>query len=113
MTLTVEPGITEVFHFADPEEWRAAQSSGSYTPVGLADEGFIHAATQAQIPGVVDRHLRGRGPRVRLTLDSLALGEALQWEWSNASGDIYPHVFGPIPLSAVIASVAFDPDLVL
>jgi uncharacterized protein (DUF952 family) len=102
-------GITEIFHFADPRAWQRAQESGSYAPEGLAAEGFIHAATSAQVPGVVDRHLRGHGPRVRLTLDCAALGDVLQWEWSNASGDLYPHVFGPIPLSAVVASAPFDP----
>ena len=105
-----ELGIEQVFHFADPLAWQQALLSGSYAPQGLAAEGFIHAATSAQIAGVVDRHLRGHGPRVRLTLNCAALAEILQWEWSNASGDLYPHVFGPIPLTAVIASTPFDPD---
>lgn len=103
-------GIEQIFHFADPLAWQQALISGSYAPLGLAAEGFIHAATSAQIAGVIDRHLRGHGPRVRLTLDCASLADSLQWEWSNASGDLFPHVFGPIPLAAVIASTPFDPD---
>jgi uncharacterized protein (DUF952 family) len=110
MKNTVEPGIVHVYHFADPLAWKDAQRSGAYSPEGLRSEGFIHAATREQIAGVVDRHLRGHGPRVQLTLDVAALGDVLQWEWSNASGDLYPHVFGPIPLSAVVASAPFDPE---
>lgn len=104
-------GIAQIFHFAEPLAWQRAQQTGSYAPAGLATEGFIHAATSEQIAGVVDRHLRGNGPRVRLTLDCLALADAVQWEWSNTSGDLYPHVFGPIPLTAVVASAPFDPDV--
>jgi uncharacterized protein (DUF952 family) len=110
MKTTVESGITHVYHFADPLAWKHAQNSGIYAPDGLSSEGFIHAATREQIEGVVDRHLRGHGPRIRLTLDCLALSDILQWEWSNASGDLYPHVFGPIPLAAVVESAPFDPD---
>jgi uncharacterized protein (DUF952 family) len=99
-----------LFHFAEPADWAAAQRAGRYEPPGLAREGFIHAATAEQVPGVVERHLRGRGSRMRLTLDADALRDLLVFEWSNASNDLYPHVFGPIPLAAVVAAEPFDPD---
>lgn len=99
-----------LFHFAEPSDWECARERGEYSPPGLATEGFIHAATAEQIPGVVERHLRGRGPRVRLTLDADALRPLLVFEWSNASNDLYPHLFGPIPLAAVVAAEPFDPD---
>lgn len=102
--------LSPLFHFADPADWQAAQSQGEYLPSSFAAEGFIHCATEAQIPGVVQRHLRGRGPRVRLQLDPAVLRELLKWEWSSASGDLYPHLFAPIPLSAVLAAEPFDPD---
>lgn len=99
-----------LFHFAAPADWDGARAQGEYAPPGLAAEGFIHAATADQVPGVVERHLRGHGPRVRLTLDAEALRPLLVFEWSEASGDLYPHVFGPIPLAAVLAAEPFDPD---
>jgi uncharacterized protein (DUF952 family) len=99
-----------IYHFAAPADWDAARGAGAYAPPGLAVEGFIHAATAAQVPGVIQRHLRGHGPYVRLTLDADALRPLLVFEWSQASGDLYPHVFGPIPVSAVVAAEPFDPD---
>ena len=102
--------LSPLFHFADPADWDAAQSGENYRPASFADEGFIHCATEPQLAGVVERHLRGRGRRVRLQLDPAALREKLKWEWSNASHDLYPHVFEPIPLSAVIEATPFDPD---
>jgi len=59
---------------------------------------------------VTERHLRGRGPRIQLKLDAQALGDSLHWEWSNASGDLYPHVYAAIALSAILDSAPFDPD---
>jgi uncharacterized protein (DUF952 family) len=102
--------LSPLFHFADPHDWQAAQSRGQYQPASMRDEGFIHCATEAQVPGVVQRHLRGNGPRVRLRLDPAALREQLKWEWSSASQDLYPHLYAPIPLSAVLAAEPFDPD---
>ena len=104
------PASEPLYHFAAPADWAAARGAGAYAPPGLAVEGFIHAATAAQVPGVIQRHLRGHGPRVRLTLDADALRPLLVFEWSQASGDLYPHVFGPIPVSAVVAAEPFDPD---
>lgn len=98
-----------IYHFATPAAWYAAQQLGEYVPEEFADEGFIHCATAAQIDGVVQRHLRGGGPRIRLTLDPLRFGHHLQYEWSQRSGDLYPHIYVPIPLDAVLAAEPFDP----
>ena len=58
---------------------------------------------------MIQRHLRGRTDLVRLTLDASRLNPWLRYEWSEASGDEYPHVYGPIPMAAVIAVELFDP----
>ena len=109
--MDIEQGeITRIFHFAYPDAWQRAQSGTHYAPDDFVEVGFIHAATSEQIPGVVERHLRGHGRRLQLTLDCAAIADVLQWEWSNDSGDLYPHVFGPIPLTAVLAVADFDPE---
>ena len=99
-----------IYHFARPDDWRAAQGRGEYRTADLASEGFIHCATEAQIAGVIERHLRGTGPRIKLSIDPQALGNTLHYDWSEASQDLYPHVYGPIPLDAVLAVEAFNPD---
>ena len=98
-----------LFHFAARRDWAAAQAADEYRAPSLADEGFIHCATRHQIPGVIARHLHGRSDLVRLTLDAGRLEPWLRYEWSAASEDEYPHVYGPIPMQAVIAVELFDP----
>ena len=100
----------EVFHFARPDAWQRAQAAGVYQPDEFEREGFIHCATAAQVDGVIARHLRGGGPRIRLRIDTAALGQNLVYEWSAASNDLYPHIFGGLPLTAVRAAEPFNPD---
>lgn len=105
--MTARPSI--LFHFAARRDWAEAQSEDVYRAPSLASEGFIHCATRTQIPGVIQRHLQGRSDLVRLTLDASRLAPWLRYEWSEASRDEYPHVYGPIPMAAVIAVELFDP----
>lgn len=97
-----------VYHFADPADWARAQDAGEYRNEGLQREGFLHCATAAQLTGVIERHQRGRGALLLLHLDALALGAALRYDLSPRSGEAYPHVYGPIPLTAVRAAVPFQ-----
>jgi len=103
--------VTSIFHFAFPAAWARAQSADQYEPDDYASEGYIHAATAAQIPGVTERHLRGKGPRWQLTLDCAAIAGILHWEWNDVGGELFPHLYGPIPMTAITAVAAFDPEL--
>lgn len=98
-----------IYHFADPAQWQAAQTAGIYAPTSFATDGFIHLATQPQLAGVIERHLRELGPRVRLQLDPLRFGDKLIWEWVESSADVYPHLLVPIPVDAVLEAVTIDP----
>ena len=98
-----------LFHFARRTDWANAQSAEAYQPHAFAQEGFIHCATRAQIPGVIERHLRGRLDLVRLTLDASRLEPWLKYEPSDRNGEHFPHVYGPIPMAAVISVELFEP----
>ena len=49
------------------------------------------------------KHFAGRGNLMLLALDAQRLGEALKWEPSRG-GDLFPHLYGPMPASAVVRS---------
>ena len=100
-----------LFHFAARSDWADAQTTDLYRAPSLATHGFIHCATRAQIPGVIARHLLGRLDLVRLTLDASRLEPALRYEWSDGGEDEFPHVYGPIPMAAVISVELFEPTV--
>jgi uncharacterized protein (DUF952 family) len=95
-----------IFHFAQPDDWQRAQAIGFYSPMHWQGKGFIHCATQEQIPGVIERHLKARGAFIKLSLNAESLKPNLRYEWSDISLDHYPHIYAEIMLSSVIASEA-------
>lgn len=91
-----------ILHITTPEAWAAAQSDGVIRPPSLGTEGFVHCSTPAQLDTTLDRHFRGSGPLLTLELDPVAIAADLRWEESHP-GERFPHVYGPIPIGAVVA----------
>ncbi len=81
--------------------WAEAEEAGGFSgsPVDHAD-GFIHLSTAAQAPETAARHFAGQADLLLVAVDEAALGEALRHEPSRG-GDLFPHLYGPLPLSAV------------
>ncbi len=89
------------------DDWVAFQAAGRYagSAVDLAD-GYIHMSTAAQVAVTARKHYAGRTGLMLLTVDLEALGDALKWEPSRG-GDLFPHLYADLPLSAVTASQGF------
>lgn len=102
-------GRCDILHIAAAEDWRGAQSDGRYRVASLEKEGFIHASGRGQVVEVADRLFRGRGDLVLLVIDPHKLGVPLLYETAE-NGQIYPHIYGAIPVAAVNRVVEFSPD---
>lgn len=90
-----------VYKLADQAEWARARAAGAYAGSALdRADGYIHLSTTAQLAETARRHYAGRGGLVLVALDPTVLGEALRWEPSRG-GDLFPHLYEPLPLSAV------------
>jgi anti-anti-sigma factor len=98
-----------IFHAALPDDWAAARAAGQYTTstrgVSLDDEGFIHCSYRHQVEGVANRFYADVTELVLLTIDPSSLEAPVVAE-SPADGidELFPHVYGPIPLAAVEAA---------
>lgn len=92
-----------VYKIAPRPLWEAAQAAGVFAgaPVDLAD-GFIHLSTGAQARETAARHFAGQDDLLLVAVDPAALGEALRWEPSRG-GALFPHLYGPLPLDAVVS----------
>jgi uncharacterized protein (DUF952 family) len=98
----VDVAVDDVLHIASPADWDAARGAGAIRPASLQSEGFVHCSTRAQLTATLARHFRGAGDLVLLVLDPAVLGDALRWDESH-TGEVYPHVYAPIPVDAVTA----------
>ena len=92
------------YKIVDAAEWRAAVAEGRYdgAPVDLAD-GYIHMSTEAQLAETARRHFAGRRDLLLLDVDLTRLGDDVVWEPSRG-GAQFPHLYAPMPLSAVVAT---------
>jgi len=94
-----------IYHVCLAADWRQAEAAGSYT--GSPDDrrdGFIHFSTRGQVRTSVAIHRAGQDGLILLTVDATALGAALKWEPSRG-GQLFPHLYGPLPASAVSDAV--------
>jgi len=90
-------------------EWREAQTQGAVA--GSADDlrdGFIHLSTRGQLAGTLDRHFAGETGLIVLEIAADRLNADLQWEPSR-DGALFPHLYGVLPLDAVVRTVPIPP----
>jgi uncharacterized protein (DUF952 family) len=86
-----------------PAEWAAFEAAGVFegSPLDRAD-GFVHLSGAAQVAGTAGRYFAEEPELVVLAVDPAPFGDRLRWERSP-SGEDYPHLYAPLPLSAVVA----------
>ena len=91
-------------------EMTALEQDGSFAgaPVDLAD-GYVHMSTAAQLEETVARHFAGQDDLHVAAVDLAALGEDVRWEASRG-GALFPHLYSPLSLDAVLAYGRLDRD---
>jgi uncharacterized protein (DUF952 family) len=96
------------YKLLDAAEWREALAEGVFLGSGVdLSDGYIHLSTAAQLDETARKHFAGRTNLMRLTVDLEALGDAVVWEPSRC-GALFPHVYGPLPMSAVTEALPFE-----
>ncbi|MFO7531687.1 MAG: DUF952 domain-containing protein [Candidatus Limnocylindrales bacterium] len=101
-----------IYHLALPTDWGHAAERGLYAVstrgLSLADEGFIHCSFAHQIEPVANTWYRDLDQLVILRLDLEALAAEVRVEpSSDGSGELFPHVYGPIPAAAVAETMVW------
>jgi uncharacterized protein (DUF952 family) len=81
--------------------WREAERSGRFRGAAIdRADGFIHFSTAMQVAETAAKHFSGGNDLVLVAVNAGALGGALRFEVSRG-GDLFPHLYGELPLSAV------------
>ena len=88
-----------MLHVLSRDAWEAARTAGMYRAESLSSEGFIHFSRWEQLAGVVARYYEGVPDLVVLVVDPAGLDVRL--EPSPSTGDSFPHLYSPLPVSAV------------
>jgi uncharacterized protein (DUF952 family) len=94
--------MRETFHLVPEAIWTATDPATPYEAASLAGEGFIHCTDGATaLCETFDRYYAADPrPFLALTLDLDALD--VLWRY-DVAGSPYPHIYGPIARSAILA----------
>jgi uncharacterized protein (DUF952 family) len=103
-----------ILHFCPRAEWEAAKAAGFYAADSLESQGFIHCSTPAQVAVPATALARGRPDIVLLVIDESLLAKPVVWEQGDPpdpGGMLFPHVYEPIPVAAVVAVHDYPPEV--
>jgi uncharacterized protein (DUF952 family) len=100
--------MTPLFHIASAADVAAAMKEGEYRPPAFAREGFVHCSYGHQVQATANRIFRGRRGLVLLEIDPGRLGCEVIAENLEGGAELFPHIYGPVPMTAVVATHAFE-----
>lgn len=103
-----------IFHLALADEWHEALASGGpyeRSTIGrsLTEQGFIHCSFEHQVAETAERFYAGRDDVVLLCIDEERLEHELRTEDLVGGGEAFPHLYGPLPVDAVVEVRRWSP----
>jgi len=105
-----------LYHLALEDDWLEARRHGVYTHstrgMTLAQVGFIHASWSQQVEPTWRRFYADGPPTRLLSIDPARLAAAaipVREEPAPDSGELFPHIYGALPLEAVLLAQRWEP----
>src|SRR5579859_5865472 len=97
--------MEHIFHVTRADDWRAAQAHGMYRistrDRTLEEEGFIHCSHAHQVAHVVRTYFHDVEDLLVLVIDPQRVNAEIREE-SVGGDERFPHIYGPLNLTAVI-----------
>lgn len=100
--------MPSIFHITSAEAWATAQAAGAHRGDTLATEGFIHCSRTEQVAPVANAFYAARTDLVLLRIERERVTPEVRDEPSG--GDVFPHIYGPLNLDAVVEATPFATD---
>ncbi len=91
-----------LFHVAQASDIDQASQSGSYRCESIDADGFIHCCKPDQLQGVLERYYSGVKGLLLMHIDSGLLRSELVFENTVGGEELFPHIYGPINMDAVV-----------
>jgi uncharacterized protein (DUF952 family) len=93
--------MERIYHLVLPAAWEK-DPEADYRTDSLQAEGFIHCSTTQQVAGSANRCYSDAPELLVLEMDPQRLSCPLRYEPAR-SGELFPHIHGPLNRSAVTA----------
>ncbi|WP_124707102.1 DUF952 domain-containing protein [Gordonia insulae] len=108
-----QPAASVLVHLCTDDEWAHALTVGHREPESFATVGFIHLSAPEQVHLPANRLYAGRADLLLLVIDPGRLSAPVVWESgvpSDPDGMRFPHLYGLLPVDAVVATRPYRPD---
>jgi uncharacterized protein (DUF952 family) len=101
--LAVPRDADRLFHILSAGVWSALAAADLYRPPSLSDEGFVHLSYADQVLGTADRFYPDLPDPVAVEFARAALAAPVIDEDSHGTGQLFPHLYAPVPVAAAVA----------
>ncbi|SIR86665.1 DUF952 domain-containing protein [Williamsia sterculiae] len=108
---TADDPTGPLVHLCPRDDWAAAD--GDLRPASLADQGFVHLSFLRQVHIPASALFAGRDDLLLLHIDVDRLTDPVVVEAADpprSDGMRFPHLYGPIPVTAVVGTEAYPPN---
>jgi len=99
-------------HLCSAPDWERARASGEHRPESLGQQGFVHLSLPEQVHLPANRLYAGCRDLLLLHIDPAKLTAPVRWEPgvpTDPQAMKFPHLYGPLPISAVINTTTYAP----
>lgn len=97
---------TNIYLLMGQAEYQHAKVAGALTRSSLDSEGFIHACAKSQLARVSNKHYVNVADLLVLSVQKDKVSVEIKWE--PATGGLYPHIYGPMNMDAVVNVESFQ-----
>jgi uncharacterized protein (DUF952 family) len=104
-----------ILHITPRQAWETSVPNGYYKPSSLDSEGFIHCSTIEQTVDTANQYYPNQQGLVLLCIDENKSESKVKYEGPACANDqrtslLFPHIYGPLNVSAVVRVVEFTPN---
>ena len=101
--------MSVIFHITKRGHWEKAKLEGVYSGDTLGSQGFIHCSTSSQVVKVANALYPAQKGLVLVCIAANKVQSELKYEKVESEG-LYPHIYGPLNVDAVVKVVNFEPN---
>lgn len=103
-----------IFHLTTARDWADALAAGTYRRStrgrSLDEVGYIHCSYGHQVERIADVLYAGAVSILLLVIDPAAVEAEVRAENLEGGPELFPHVYGPLPVAAVVDVLTLNAD---
>lgn len=98
-----------IYHITTEQQWHSTEGQNQYAAESFEIEGFIHCSNADQVVRVANHFFRNTSGLILLHIQTERLRPRLVYENLEGGSELFPHIYGPINLEAVVRVSSFEP----